>query len=127
MGRCTGNSNDCVSNTVFSPFSISSTLTMLLLGTSGKSYEQLRTALGYHQETNDSNISEVYRFLMERVKKLDVDAGSSILLSVANGLFSQKQSRFSDNYVTQVRKLNYAFTFNVKNTDLWFIYCMFSG
>ncbi len=35
MGRCKGNSeNDCATNTVFSPLSIASTLTMLLMGTS---------------------------------------------------------------------------------------------
>lgn len=43
---------------------------------------------------------------MERVKKLDYEAGSSILLSVANGLFSQKQSRFTDEYVVKVKFVN---------------------
>lgn len=74
-------------------------------GTSGNCYEQLRTALRYHRETSETDINGAYRFLMERVKKLDVEAGSSILLSVANGLFSQKQSRFSENYIQQVTKL----------------------
>lgn len=74
-------------------------------GTSGNCYEQLRAALRYHRETSETDINGAYRFLMERVKKLDVEAGSSILLSVANGLFSQKQSRFSENYIQQVTKL----------------------
>jgi hypothetical protein len=39
---------------------------------------------------------------MERVKRMDVEAGSSILLSIANGLFSQKQSRFTDDYINKV-------------------------
>lgn len=35
MGRCKSNAeNDCATNTVFSPLSIASTLTMLLMGTS---------------------------------------------------------------------------------------------
>ena len=71
-------------------------------GTSGNCYEQLRVALRYHRDTSETDINGAYRFLMERVKKLDVEAGSSILLSVANGLFSQKQWRFSDNYIAQV-------------------------
>jgi len=74
-------------------------------------YKQLRAALRYHRETSDSDINEVYGFLMQRIKKLDVDAGSSILLSVANGLFSQKQSRFSNDYLAQVRNyLNHSTT-----------------
>ena len=39
---------------------------------------------------------------MERVKKLDYEAGSSILLSIANGLFSQKHSRFTEDYINKV-------------------------
>lgn len=130
MGRCKGNAeNDCATNTVFSPLSIASTLTMLLMGnnrlhnlnfpiaykiglclfcyfyrpgSSGNSYIQLRSALGYHKDANDVDINGAYKFLMERVKRMDVEAGSSILLSIANGLFSQKQSRFTDDYINKV-------------------------
>ena len=38
MGRCPGNSEDCLTNTVFSPLSIASTLTMLLMGNSTHIY-----------------------------------------------------------------------------------------
>ena len=56
---------------------------------------------------------------MQRIKKLDVDAGSSILLSVANGLFSQKQSRFSNDYLAQVRNyLNHSTTKFFKTLNL---------
>lgn len=96
--------DNCSSNTVFSPLSISSSLTMLLMGTSGNSYQQLRTALGYHDGANDNDINGAYKFLMERVKKLDFEAGSSILLSVANGLFSQKNSAFNTNYIRNARE-----------------------
>ena len=53
---------------------------------------------------------------MERVKRLDVEAGSSILLSIANGLFSQKQSRFTDDYINKVKKQN-SFTIAVYLID----------
>ncbi|XP_046636832.1 leukocyte elastase inhibitor-like [Daphnia pulicaria] len=105
MGRCKGNAeNDCATNTVFSPLSIASTLTMLLMGSSGNSYIQLRSALGYHNDANDVDINGAYKFLMERVKRMDVEAGSSILLSIANGLFSQKQSRFTDDYINKAKE-----------------------
>jgi len=96
--------DNCSANTVFSPLSISSSLTMLLMGTSGNSYQQLRTALGYHDGANDNDINGAYKFLMERVKKLDFEAGSSILLSVANGLFSQRNSAFNTNYIRNARE-----------------------
>ncbi|XP_057373553.1 leukocyte elastase inhibitor-like [Daphnia carinata] len=105
MGRCKGNAeNDCATNTVFSPLSIASTLTMLLMGSSGNSYNQLRTALGYHDNANDLDINGAYKFLMDRAKRLDVDAGSSILFNIANGLFSQKQSRFTDDYINKAKE-----------------------
>lgn len=71
-------------------------------GSSGNSYSQLRSALGYHNDASDKDINGAYKFLMERVKRLDFEAGSSILLSIANGLFSQKQSRFTDDYIAKV-------------------------
>lgn len=105
MGRCKDNAeNDCASNTVFSPLSIASALTMLLMGSSGNSYNQLRAALGYHDNANDLDINGAYKFLMDRAKKLDVDAGSSILFNIANGLFSQKQSRFTDDYINKAKE-----------------------
>lgn len=73
-----------------------------VLGTGGNCYAQLRSALGYHDGTSDTDINGAYRFLMERIKKLDYEAGSSILLNVANGLFSQLQTRFSHDYVLKV-------------------------
>lgn len=54
---------------------------------------------------------------MERFKRLDVEAGSSILLSIANGLFSQKQSRFTDDYINKVKKKQNSFTIAVYLID----------
>lgn len=71
----------------------------LMPGTSGNSYTQLRSALGYHKDASDTDINGAYQFLMERIKKLDAEAGSSILLSIANGLFSQMNSRISNDYI----------------------------
>ena len=74
-----------------------------MLGTGGNCYAQLRSALGYHDDASDTDINGAYRYLMDRIKKLDHEAGSSILLNVANGLFSQLQSRFSNDYLLKVK------------------------
>lgn len=104
MGRCRSTSaNDCSSNTVYSPLSIASTLTMLLMGTSGNSYSQLRTALKYPAEVSDSDINTAFKFLMERMRSVDSQAGSSIVLNVVNGLFSQKNSGFNNDYIIQAK------------------------
>merc|ERR1712136_689872 len=104
VGRCrSAFSSDCSSNTVYSPLSIASTLTMLLMGTSGKSYSQLRTALKYPSGTSDSDINNAFKFLMQRMKTVDAEAGPGILLTVVNGLFSQKDSGFHNDYIIKAR------------------------
>jgi len=104
VGRCrSAFSSDCSSNTVYSPLSIASTLTMLLMGTSGKSYSQLRTALKYPSGTSDSDINSAFKFLMQRMKTVDAEAGPGILLTVVNGLFSQKDSGFHNDYIIKAR------------------------
>jgi len=104
MGRCrTSSVSDCASNTVYSPLSIASTLTMLLMGTSGQSYSQLRKALKYPSGTSDSDINKAFKFLMQRMKTVDSEAGPGIVLSVVNGLFSQKQAGFLNDYIIKAR------------------------
>jgi len=104
VGRCRSASpSECATNTVYSPLSIASTLTMLLMGTSGKSYSQLRTALKYPAGTSDSDIDKAFKFLMQRMKTVDSEAGPGILLTVVNGLFSQKQAGFLNDYIIKAR------------------------
>lgn len=72
------------------------------IGTNGNSYNELRSALGYHQKADDSGIVDSYKFVMERMKKLDSEAGAAINLDIANGLFMQRPSQLSKSYQSTV-------------------------
>merc|ERR1712071_87065 len=76
---------------------------MGLMGTSGQSYSQLRKALKYPSGTSDSDINKAFKFLMQRMKTVDSEAGPGIVLSVVNGLFSQKQAGFLNDYIIKAR------------------------
>ena len=73
-----------------------------MVGTSGQSYSQLRKALKYPSGTSDSDINKAFKFLMQRMKTVDSEAGPGIVLSVVNGLFSQKQAGFLNDYIIKV-------------------------
>jgi len=96
LDRCKSGSTsaDCsFGNSVFSPLSIASTLTMLLAGTNGTCYDQLRKALGYADGLDDKQINAAYQHIMNRTKKLDREQGSAITLNVANSLFSKSEMK----------------------------------
>ena len=71
-----------------------------------KSYLQLRSALGealgYHNDASNKDTESISKFLMERAKRLDFEAGSSI--SIANGFFNKKQSPFTDDSIKKVNQ-----------------------
>jgi len=97
IGRCKSPAAAaCSSNSVFSPLSIVSTLTMILMGAKGKSYSELRTALKYPDGVGDDDINQVYRFILKRMREVNSE---SITLDVINGLFAQKGSGFNNDYV----------------------------
>lgn len=62
----------------------------------------MRTALKYPAGTSDSDIDKAFKFLMQRMKTVDSEAGPGILLTVVNGLFSQKQAGFLNDYIIKV-------------------------
>ncbi|XP_047501136.1 leukocyte elastase inhibitor A-like [Penaeus chinensis] len=70
-------------NAVFSPFSITSLLSMLLMGSSGSTYDQLRAALRYPPKLADNLVHETYRNLMQTL----LQENPGIIVSVANRIF----------------------------------------
>lgn len=70
-------------NAVFSPFSITTLLSMLLMGSSGSTYNQLRSALRYPPQVPDNLIHETYRNLMQTL----IQDNPGIIVSVANRIF----------------------------------------
>jgi len=103
LDRCkSSSSRDCsTGNSVFSPLSIASTLTMLLTGTNGTSYNQLRKALGYAAGLDENQINSAYKHIMSRMKTLDSQHGQAIDLHVANGLFTR--SDLVDEFVNKAK------------------------
>lgn len=72
-------------NMVFSPFSITSLLSMLLMGTSGSTYHELRSALLYPANTNDIAVHSRYQTLMRNL----VQNNPGMIVSIANRIFVQ--------------------------------------
>ncbi|XP_063597759.1 leukocyte elastase inhibitor-like [Penaeus indicus] len=99
-------------NMVFSPFSITSLLSMLLLGTSGTTYHELRSALLYPATAEDSAVHTSYQTLTQSL----IQDNPGMIVSIANRLylqtgvnvlaaFSQDAQRY---YGISVRELNFA-------------------
>jgi Serpin (serine protease inhibitor) len=94
LGDCrTSSAFDCNSNTVFSPLGIATTLTLLMSGTNGNCSKQLRKAMRYRENAGEDGINSAYRFILNRMKELDKEYQSAIILNVANGIFTQNALR----------------------------------
>lgn len=97
---------------VLSPFSITSLLSMLLLGTSGTTYHELRSALLYPATAEDSAVHTSYQTLTRGL----IQDKPGMIVSIANRLYLQTGvnvlADFSQNaqryYGISVRELNFA-------------------
>jgi hypothetical protein len=117
LGDCrTSSTFDCNSNTVFSPLGVATTLTLLMSGTNGNCNKQLRKALRYREDAGEDGINAAYRFILNQMKELDKNY-TSIILNVANGIFTQNALRPDfENKVTankfSLTSTHYSFHFN---------------
>ncbi|XP_063597758.1 leukocyte elastase inhibitor-like [Penaeus indicus] len=99
-------------NAVFSPFSITSLLSMLLMGSSGSTYDQLRSALRYPPQLPDNLIHGGYQKLMQTL----IQDNPGIIVSVANRLFVNPNAdilkEYSDNahvfYNSRLEQLDFS-------------------
>lgn len=69
----------------FSPLSISSLLSVLMMGSSGSTYQQLHNALHYPQNITDAVLHRNYQSLTQSLGK----SGSGVVVNIATRLFLQ--------------------------------------
>jgi len=62
-------------------------------GTNGNCSKQLRKAMRYRENAGEDGINSAYRFILNRMKELDKEYQSAIILNVANGIFTQNALR----------------------------------
>jgi len=86
-------------NLMLSPLSASIALTMLLNGSDGDTFTQLRDALGYAPEQDLEAINETYRTLREALLAAD----PSVQLAIANAAFYERTHLFKTPFLEALR------------------------
>lgn len=100
-------------NVFISPFSISSALGMLFLGTKEKTAQEFRQVLGYESSLlNDVQVRQEFKNLLERV--LERKESKSYELDVANGVITQDKYPILDLYKSEAQKY---FNASIYSTD----------
>jgi len=84
-------------------------MTLLMAGSSGSSYDQLHSALGYRSSA-DNDINAAYKDIIAKLK--DLNNISGIQLNIANGIFSREQllpdyaNKVQEYFSAEVHRLN---------------------
>jgi serine protease inhibitor len=100
-------------NVFISPFSISSALGMLFLGTKEKTAQEFRQVLGYELSLlNDTQVRQESKNLLEKV--LERKKSMSYELDVANGIITQDKYPILDSYKSEAQKY---FNASIYSTD----------
>jgi serpin B len=86
-------------NVMLSPLSASIALTMLLNGSDGDTFTQIRDALGYAPEQDLEAINETYRTLRENL----LTADQSVQLAIANAAFYERTHLFNPSFLEAMR------------------------
>lgn len=87
-------------NVFFSPFSISSVLSMTLLGAKGKTAEELVSALHYPSTFSHSQVGEL-------IAALAAVGANDVILHIANRIFTREDLEFLPDYVSGLQS-NYS-------------------
>lgn len=95
-------------NFVVSPFSISAAMAMTYAGARGETREQMARVM--HFEDEDSGFHKQYG---EYLDELDLMAGDSISLNIANGLWAQQDYHFLDSFFDLIESAYDSRTFMV--------------
>ena len=92
-GELDASSDD--NNVVFSPASVSGALALVLLGSSGKTFTELATVLGF---PTDESVKTLHEQLAAVFKSIQANNGYSVRVTFATGLFIQKDYNIRDDY-----------------------------
>jgi len=114
LGLCPPATNSCEvdKNTVLSPLSIASILTILMAGSEGATYDQLRQALNYPSHVDDNGVDRAYRSVLDQLKAMGGGDAARVQLDVANAIFSESDLfldysvKMRDSYDADLLKLN---------------------
>ncbi|KAM9337508.1 leukocyte elastase inhibitor-like isoform 3-T3 [Symphorus nematophorus] len=90
--------NDKTANVFYSPFSISSALAMVMLGTSGNTYTQMSECLKTKDIQDDVHVS--FAKLLSELNKAD----APYALSVANRLYGEQSYQFVQDFLANTKK-----------------------
>ncbi|KAM9337509.1 leukocyte elastase inhibitor-like [Symphorus nematophorus] len=90
--------NDKTANVFYSPFSISSALAMVMLGTSGNTYTQMSECLKTKDIQDDVHVS--FAQLLSELNKAD----APYALSVANRLYGEQSYQFVQDFLANTKK-----------------------
>ncbi|KAM9337505.1 leukocyte elastase inhibitor-like isoform 2-T3 [Symphorus nematophorus] len=90
--------NDKTANVFYSPFSISSALAMVMLGTSGNTYTQMSECLKTKDIQDDVHVS--FAKLLSELNKAD----APYALSVANRLYGEQSYQFVQDFLADTKK-----------------------
>lgn len=98
-------------NVFFSPLSISTALSMLFLGTRGKTADEMRRALGYQQAgLTDEQVHSAFQNLVETLSE---DSSKEYMLYLANAVFAQQGYPILEEYKTGLQEIYHATARNV--------------
>ncbi|XP_053654007.1 serpin B11 isoform X2 [Cherax quadricarinatus] len=85
----------------FSPLSITSLLSVLMLGTSGISYQQIYTALGLPPGIDEASIHSNFKQLIDSI----IQSSQGVTLNIANGIFVRKGVHVLYDFSRSVREV----------------------
>nr|AFW03838.1 serine protease inhibitor [Palaemon carinicauda] len=97
-------------NVVFSPLSIGSLMSLVMSGSSGTTYTQMRNALLYSANTPDIMIHTNYRNVLQSLAKLDND----VIVNVATRLFLASGANILSNF-TRLAQEHYGSSVRILN------------
>ncbi len=85
-------------NLMLSPLSANIALTMLLNGSDGDTYEQIKGMLGYPEDLNIEDINLIYQNLVKEFLETD----SKVSLAIANAIFYKKGFSFKEVFLNKM-------------------------
>ena len=86
-------------NVVISPLSIGALLSVLMMGSAGRTHQELRRGLRFEGAHSEDDVHLSFQTLMEDISS----DGPDVTLNVANGLFLQRGSRIIYNFTQKAR------------------------
>jgi serpin B len=86
-------------NLMLSPLSASVALTMLMNGTDGATYSQIRDMLGYSSEHDITAINQLYKELVPQL----VDADTKVRLAIANAIFYRNEFDVKSSFLSTMK------------------------